>query len=285
MSPFRSFRRPAAAPRSREPLRSRPGVEALENRLVPAAVGTPIQNFVDQVYRDFAGRAPTTAELQSGTALLEQGGTRMQFVLSVEQLPEYRAQLVTRYFSRIEERAPSPAELNAGVAFLESGGTLSRYAASLLDDPAYFQKNGGNTDRFVRDVFEDLFQANNALPNDPHQRAEAGWIGLLHGHQANRAEFIRLLTTGLPFRIQLVQDHFQDLLGQSAPDAAVRGFSTFEFRHGDDATAARIASSDAYFLRAQQALVVQQQQQQAAPSFSDNDTDGETGSDMDGDGK
>lgn len=281
---LRTRRTGAPAPRSGAPdrFRARPGVEALENRLVPAAVGTPVQNFVDQVYRDFAGRPPSAAELATGEAALERGLTRMQFVLAVEQLPDYRAREVTRYFGRIMDRSPSPAELNTGVAFLQKGGTINQYVASLIGSPAYFQRNGGSTDRFVRDVFEDLFQAINSNPNDPHQLPERDWIRLFHAGQVRRAEFVRLVTTGLPFRIQLIQDHFRDLLGQTPQDAAIRGLTTFEFRHGDDKTAALIASSDAYFVRAQQSLVVQQQQ--APPAFTDSDGGEDQGGDTDGDG-
>src|SRR5947208_743140 len=40
------------------PHRARPSLEALEARWVPANVGTPNQNFVDQLYRDALHRAP-----------------------------------------------------------------------------------------------------------------------------------------------------------------------------------------------------------------------------------
>src|SRR5437879_1091028 len=65
-------------------------VELLEDRLVPAIAGTLNQNFLAQAYLDQLGRQIDPSGLASWGQMLDQGVSRTQVVLSIQNSFEFR---------------------------------------------------------------------------------------------------------------------------------------------------------------------------------------------------
>src|SRR5579871_4128813 len=96
----------------------RPAVEQLESRHVPSTIGTPTQNFVDQVYLDVLHHSVDVVGLAVWTNRIDSGAmSRSQVVLAIEQSPEGRATLVNDLFLRFLHHTADTPALMAGSNF------------------------------------------------------------------------------------------------------------------------------------------------------------------------
>ncbi|HLJ93446.1 MAG TPA: DUF4214 domain-containing protein, partial [Gemmataceae bacterium] len=59
-------------------------MEALEDRLAPAVIGSPSQNFINQVYQDLLGRMADPSGLSFWSSMVDQGVSRIQVVAQIE---------------------------------------------------------------------------------------------------------------------------------------------------------------------------------------------------------
>src|SRR5262249_24574414 len=82
-------RNETARPRCRRPATTGLGLEVLEARTTPSAIGTATQNFVDQVYRDVLHRAPDAGGLEGWRLAIDTGRlSRLEVVLQIKGSPE-----------------------------------------------------------------------------------------------------------------------------------------------------------------------------------------------------
>jgi hypothetical protein len=104
---------------------------------------TANQRFVEHVFQDLLGRSVEASSLAVLTSLLDAGLSRLQFVLAVEQSPEYLQRFVNQAFQLGGKSAPPPADLAFFVSFLQNGGS----------DLAFLTITGATPQAFVTQFF------------------------------------------------------------------------------------------------------------------------------------
>jgi hypothetical protein len=113
--------------------------------------------FVVQVYHDLLGRAPDPAGLAFWSALLDQGMSRTQVALAIENSFEFRSNQVQAVYQALLGRPAGPDELASAVAYLSAGGASEQIEANLLASPEYFVTRGGGTNAgFLTALFRDV---------------------------------------------------------------------------------------------------------------------------------
>jgi len=135
----------------------RPQVEMLENRWVPAAVGTATQNFVDQVYRDLLHRAPDAGGLQSWSQQIDSGRlSRQEFVLQIEGSDEGLRTQVNDQYVRLLGRPADANGQNGWVNYLRDH-TTEELEVQLVSSQEYFQTQGGSTNTgYITSLYQDF---------------------------------------------------------------------------------------------------------------------------------
>jgi len=143
---------------------TRPSLESLECRWVPANVGTPNQNFIDQLYRDALHRPPDPVGAQGWVQALNTG--RMQrddVAAAILGSPEGLRTQVNDLYLRFLGRQADPLGLNAWTNFLRDNNDSHsnlEVAARLIGSPEYFQLHGGTTAGFLNALYQDALCRN-----------------------------------------------------------------------------------------------------------------------------
>ena len=118
---------------------------------------TPNQSYVAALYQDLLHRDADAAGLAAWSGLLDQGVSRMQVALDIEQSPEYRQDEIQSLYTHYLLRQADPAGLAAFTNFLAQGGTLEQVAADIVGSPEYYQTRGGGTIQgFLTALYEDV---------------------------------------------------------------------------------------------------------------------------------
>ncbi len=127
----------------------RPAVEQLESRHVPSTIGTPTQNFVDQVYLDLLHHSADVVGLSVWTNRIDSRAmSRSQVVLAIEQSPEGRSTLVNDLFLRFLHHSADTQALMAGSNFLAQGNSTAALEAQIIGSAEYLQTRAGGVDQF-----------------------------------------------------------------------------------------------------------------------------------------
>jgi hypothetical protein len=108
-------------------------VETLEQRWVPT--GTPNQNFVAQAYLDVLQRPADASEVALWSGQLDQGASRVQVVLGIENSSEYRTLQVEQAYSHLLNRPADAFGLSYFTSFLAGGGTVEQMDVALGGSP------------------------------------------------------------------------------------------------------------------------------------------------------
>jgi hypothetical protein len=95
--------------------------------------GSTQDGFLDALYHDLLGRAPT-----AGERALFGGMSRTQIAAQVLASNEFRTLLIQSYFQMFLGRAPTPAELAAFLAMFGAGASDEQVAAAILGSTEYF---------------------------------------------------------------------------------------------------------------------------------------------------
>jgi hypothetical protein len=148
---------------SRHPARRRPAIirrpnlEWLEDRWVPANVGTPNQNFIDQVYRDVLHRAPDPGAAGWVQGLDSGQLDREDAVAGILGSEEGLRNQVNDLYNRFLGRQADPTGLSGWVAFLRDDHSNLELSAQLIASQEYYLTQGGGTDPgFLDAVFQDV---------------------------------------------------------------------------------------------------------------------------------
>ncbi|HLJ97437.1 MAG TPA: DUF4214 domain-containing protein, partial [Gemmataceae bacterium] len=129
------------------------------SRAVTVSVGSVEQRFVSQVYQSILQRPPDPGGLDTWTAALQQGASRAQVALAVQQSQEARIDQVQGLYQQYLHRHADPSGLQSFVSFLHNGGTLEQVSSILTSSPEYLQSRGGGTaSGFVTALYQDAFQ-------------------------------------------------------------------------------------------------------------------------------
>jgi len=155
----------------------------------PTAIFTPSQQFVSQVFQNLLGRNPDQNSLTTLASFLDQGAfSQFQFVMAVEQSPEYLGRVVNQMYQSVLGRPADASGQQAGALFLEAGGSQIELRALLYGSPEYYQKAGGTNSGFLAALFQDVI--GQAL--DPN--SQNTFDGMLNAG-IPRAEIARMLLT------------------------------------------------------------------------------------------
>jgi hypothetical protein len=197
--------------------RSRPSVEALEDRLVPAVTNA---QFVNNVFLTVFHRPAEAAAQQGFGAALDQGTlTRQQFLQQIEKTPEYQANVVQALYQQILKRPAEAGAVTYWSNFLAKGGSIVQLEAELFASPEFFQVQGKGTNQ---GYLQALYQAALGRPIDS-SGAQFWGAQLTAGFSTLRVA-AELLSTSEAARAEVGQ-FYQQILGRPADAGGLQFWS------------------------------------------------------------
>ena len=98
--------------------------------------------FLDALFQDLLGRAPTASERGTLRTAIENGTPRSQIATRILTSGEARTKVIKTYFTTFLNRQPTQAELDAYLAQLGAGASPESVAAAVLGSPEYVGKAG-----------------------------------------------------------------------------------------------------------------------------------------------
>jgi hypothetical protein len=229
------------------PRRTRPSLEALEDRAVPAALGSPAQAelFIASLYKDLLGRAATGAEVAGWQALdLDAAGLVRAFLGS----QEYREGFVTTCYARFLERAPDAAGLAFWADALARGTSEEQVAVAFLSSPEFLAAQGGTDEGFVRGLYAHV------LRRTPEPGGPSHWLAALRepgAHARVAADFV----FGAEYRGKEIARYYKGYLARGPEPGGVQSWlaagGAGQVRQG-------LLTSDEYFAGLGQGRVLNQ---------------------------
>src|SRR5262249_42722153 len=112
--------------------------------------------WVNQVYVDLLGRAPTAGEASTFIGLLGGGAARSALALTLLHSNEARRNRIASYTFRYLNRAPAAADTSFFLAMFTSGFTDEQVAAQMIGSPEFFTLAGGTNSGFVNRMFQGI---------------------------------------------------------------------------------------------------------------------------------
>jgi hypothetical protein len=246
----------------------RPEVERLEDRLVLSQVGTPNQNYVDQLFLDLTGHHADPKSLASLSHLLDRKGprARVRVVQAVENTSAYRLQEVKQAFQDMLGRQPTSAEATGALDYLQKAqpvraqgavpfligtGTFEQLEANLIASGEFFRKSGHTDNGFLRGVFRHVLGA---------EPGPASLRGFRSGLAAGSSRFIVGLnilddTSAIQKQVQTFFRYLRRPSDSGTLNRLVHFAVTHDGSHprqGVDLVLARLLATDEYFRLAQQ---------------------------------
>jgi uncharacterized delta-60 repeat protein len=205
---------------------------------------TPNELFVMQLYQDLLERDADPSGLATWSGLLEQGTTRSQVVLDIEESLEYRQDQVQALYAHYLYRQADAAGLSAFTQFLANGGTVEQAAAALIGSAEYYQNRGGGTaSGFLDALYHDGL--NRAI--DPTGQAALSQA-LANG--ADRAQIAEVVFSSAEYRQDLVQTEYLAWLHRPVDNSGLAAF-TSALANGmrDEVFVADLLGSDEFLAR------------------------------------
>jgi Bacterial Ig-like domain (group 3)/Domain of unknown function (DUF4214) len=230
--------------RSRNAGRPRPScrleLEQLEGRVVPAAVGTPQQDYVAQLYLDLLGRSADAPSLNADVAFLNQGGSRQQVVGGILGSSEYHTVEINHAYDKFLGRDADPSGLAGFLDYLNHGGTLVQLEADIVGSPEYLQKAGGTNDAFLQALYTDAL---GRLVDSSGQQAYDGQLNA----GVTKAQVAAEILTAVETEAREIGFIYQNDLRRDPSADEVSGWVPEERVTGIEGVIAGIVSSDEYF--------------------------------------
>jgi glucose/arabinose dehydrogenase len=208
------------------------------------ANGTPNERFVAQLYLNLLARQPDSGGMASWTVFLNQGMSRSDVALAIEQSQEWRVDQVEALYQQFLHRAADTSGLNTFVALLSSGGSLEQVKSFLTSSAEYFQARGaGTNDGFLAALYQD------ALNRSPDAGGLAGFTQALN--QGLSRQQVAAATFASPEYLRdLVEGFYQLYLKRAADDGGLNGFvASMGSGVPDQVAIAAMLGSDEFFAR------------------------------------
>jgi hypothetical protein len=206
----------------------------------PPANLTASQRYVSDVFVALLGRDPDQASLTAFAGLLDAGVSRLQFVLGVQQSPEYYAHTVDSLYRKVLGRAADPAAVQAGSLFLAAGGTAAELKALLYGSPEYSQKAGGTDAGFLAALFLDV------AGQPPDAATDTVLTGLLGAGVSRTGLALALLRTPAA-GVEQARRFFADFLGRLPGAVEAAAHAGVVLGAGPELDLALILASDEFF--------------------------------------
>lgn len=132
-----------------------------EELLSEGMVGTPNQNYIQEIYRDLFGRQAEPAGREFWADQIAQGLSRNQLAREMVTLAlpeEFQHNTVSQLYQQYLGRNPDAAGKAFWTAYLFDGGTIEGMSQELVGSVEYFQRRGGDTTNgFLTSLFRDAF--------------------------------------------------------------------------------------------------------------------------------
>lgn len=127
---------------------------------VAHVAANPNHDFVTNLYTTLLNRQSESGGISFWLTKLQQGESRFQIAVDIQQSFEYQARAIEQLYSRYLGRAAAPFETQAYLAMLGAGGTLVDAEALVLSSPEYFNRAGAAAAPFVNALFHDALGRN-----------------------------------------------------------------------------------------------------------------------------
>jgi plastocyanin len=215
-----------------------------EQLLENGTVGTPDQNWVQEVYRDLFDRQAELSGLNYWVAMLDAGQTRGQVAYDIVQLAfseEFQRDTVVELYQQYLGRAPDAGGDAFWTSYLYDGGTIESMAQALVSSSEYWQRAGGTDAGFLQALFQD------ALGRAIDPTALQYYEGLMaHGQTA--ADIASIVFNSDEYHRVRVNALFEQFLDRPA-DAGGLAFFAGELDSGytDELVITQLISSDEYY--------------------------------------
>jgi hypothetical protein len=205
---------------------------------------TANEEYVMRLYQELLQRPPDAGGLAFWSGLLDQGTSRTQVALGIEQSPEYRQNEVRTLYSHYLNRSVDPSGLAAFTNLLTQGGTLEQAAADIVTSPEYFQTRGGGTNAvFLSAVYQDAL----GRTIDPSGQA---FFGNRLAAGTSRGQITSAIFASTEYRQDIVQGYYLSILGRSADKTGLAIFiSALAGGKSDEEIMADIFGSDEFLAR------------------------------------
>jgi uncharacterized protein (TIGR03118 family) len=179
---------------------------------------TPNEHFLSQVYLDLLKRPIDGFGLGFWSSVLNQGASRAQVVLGIENTTEFHSVTVQGLYQKFLHRTADPTGLNAFTTLLDHGATIEQVEEIITSSPEYFQGRGGNTnDGFLTALYQDAL--NRAV--DPNARTVFDQFLAANG---SRMSVATIIFTSQEFRQDLVRADYLEFLHRPADPTGLAAF-------------------------------------------------------------
>lgn len=201
-------------------------------------------NYVNRVYQDLLQTQPDSTTLNQWDNYLGGGGSRYNFVLSLEGTNQYLDLLIRQEFNRLLHRPPSSSEVNTFQSFLGSG-TIEQMQSAILGSAEYFADAGGTNTGFIDAMYSAV------LGRTPSPGELSGWNGILTSG-AQRSDVALVNLSGDEYRQDFVGGAYNQFLHRAANSTELN-FYVGAMRSGatDQQIVADLLSTDEYYNLAQ----------------------------------
>jgi uncharacterized delta-60 repeat protein len=199
--------------------------------------------FIDKLYEQLLGREPDAGGLTFFTGLLNQGVSRFQVSLSIEQSQEYRTNAVEFLYEQLLGRRADAAGLNSFLKALGSGHFIEDVRVAILGSAEYYARAGGTANGFLTALYNDVLER----IVDPLGQQVFSTM-LRRGFAPTIVAFF--VVHSLEARQRLVLNDYQAYLGRNPDPTGLAAFSAP--RPGgfpDELILATILGSEEYFSR------------------------------------
>jgi hypothetical protein len=195
-----------------------PSHTASNSSAVAVIVGTSNQRFVGQLYQTLLQRPPESGGLAAWTANLDQGVSRANVAMGIEQSEESRTNQVQGLYHQFLHRSADPSGLKTFVTVLRAGGTLEQVSTVLTSSTEYLQTQGGGTKNgFVTALYRDT------LNRSPEPAELAAYTTAL-----NAGTSPRQVATGILGSTENFQNHvtssYQEFLKRPADNGGLNSY-------------------------------------------------------------
>jgi hypothetical protein len=156
--------------------------------------------FVNQLYQDLFGRAPSAAELSDNLDALKQGATRAQVAASLFHSPEFHdnAAFLVKGYLALLQRDPDFVQWSQILKVMRSGATQDSALRALMNTPEFLgaYPDGMSDGAFINKLYRNL------LGRDPESADLESWISKL-GRGATRRDVVDLFLKSPEFEVRI----------------------------------------------------------------------------------
>jgi len=200
------------------------------------------QLYITQLYHTLLGRSPDAGGLAYFTSELNQGVSRTEIVMQVEESQEYLTDEVDSIYQKMLNRPADPSGLATFTNMLANGASEEQVESIIAGSQEYYQTRGGSQiGGFLSALYSDAL--NRAV--DP--TGEAAFTQALAAGVSRQAVATAIFGSA-EYRQDLVESYYETYLGRQADNGGLTTFTTMLAQGGSNqAVVAAILGSQEYF--------------------------------------